>query len=29
MPNGTRAAAQTNGLRAEEHRLVRLLRNSS
>jgi DNA topoisomerase-1 len=28
MPNGTRAAAQTNGLRAEEHRLVRLLRNS-
>jgi DNA topoisomerase-1 len=29
MPNGTRAVARTNGLRAEEHRLVRLLRNSS
>jgi DNA topoisomerase-1 len=28
MPNGTGAAAQANGLRAEEHRLVRLLRNS-
>jgi DNA topoisomerase-1 len=29
MSNGTRAAAQANGLRAEEHRLVRLLRHSA